>query len=159
MEEKVETDQDNIDPNITIKEINKLIPYINDRICSFRIIVHKLERCFKNNKISIDMLRNEISAIKNDNQNIISYKDNYEYQLNQINLESYNNHIDNNKIINLQNKLDDSIKNIKIQNIKYLLDNLAQNNNINNLNNIINIYGIINIGTIIICFCYFYYSK
>jgi hypothetical protein len=105
------------------------------------------------------MLRNEISAIKNDNQNIISYKDNYEYRLNQINLESYNNHIDNNKIINLQNKLDDSIKNIKIQNIKYLLDNLAQNNNINNLNNIINIYGIINIGTIIICFCYFYYSK
>lgn len=46
MEEKVETDQDNIEPNITIKEINKLIPYINERICSFRIIVHKLERCF-----------------------------------------------------------------------------------------------------------------
>jgi chromosome segregation ATPase len=84
------------------EEIEAIVPIVNNNIIEFKKVVHKLNSNYRNNRISINFLQNDINRIHRQLNNI----NNSISELKLINsLSNLANKIDNNNHLNLNLKL------------------------------------------------------
>jgi chromosome segregation ATPase len=114
---------------ITINEIKDLIPIINNNIISFKKIVHKLERNYKNNRQNIDQLINDNIKIniKHENINFLINNINTELENNKQNIKDIKNNINNNNLeyISLKDKLNKNSLSIDYKFMLFTLFNVT----------------------------------
>jgi hypothetical protein len=97
---------------INAEDVENLVGLVNNNIIEFKKIVHKLNSNYRNNRISINFIQNDINKIH----------------------KQLNNKYDSDNIIQQLNNINNSISELKLINSLSNLDNLA--NKIDNKNHL-----------------------